>query len=727
MKPADSVKQMCDEGLVITQTEHDIPITNIDDMLSEVNICSDGNTHVTSSLKSLFDEASQNSLLHAPAQSRPVDCSIVEPEKVDEDIAVLTVETPMKQLNHSERHMYPESDDSDSTSNSSVMISKDRGNLDPSSDEEQVEICVGNVQQPADGPPCSPGPGGFPISSNFSLKHKEKSLTAAQSSQYAQAFKVSSQCHWSNSLQSVSAIKGIKPTSSTDNISIISNPPETHHVSQRPTESLHTSVTSDLLKQSPGSSSSRSETEMSEPMKTHFNLQASSSHPDWSDCPLTGDFKLKVESKVTIKPSSTKLKGLKIRTKTKAQSESFQECSSSESAVPSNSNAVFNQSTKSSPVTSKASNESNMNSCNTLLEVSGKRQVPPERRYLGGSLQTVQLTNENDVHLDWSPAGRSQGQRQQAFTQRTFIEVRLSHGSSSPVMKHNEKHCKQTQRGTDRLTSTLAAATLSSITESISLCHEPPSSTSTSVVAAESSTSRLQAKTTEKRSLSTDAGLSAKYNPFSVRHKINSFENLANFDKPVMKSSDSQSYALTYRASLNQRIAGYMDLVKSTDSQTRQRGFYAESLLPTTSNNKSTSNITLIDNELAHVSSSATPLTEYNPEAAVKKTANGFAPQTPPVLWKKHNKIPSSRLRQLRALSMPDLEKLCTEDFTAVDRAHPFLTKATGPESVQPPAALTMVDGNGATQGGSESTQESPGTCGQQLGWSIRCGSNAVP
>lgn len=833
--PTSSVQGMSNEGQVISRDSGNIqiPITNTDDML-----CSDESRHIQSSKTPVSKEpvscCSSQPTVALPekagfqviAQSSPLDYSIVDADKVDEKGGILSVETPHENQpmeNHSERRnagptcMYPDSDDSDSSSDSSVIVNKmadsKTGLHEPSSDEEEVEICLDDAQQPASGgksclrlSPTGSSPFQRPSSqntkldmtsevlyvpSNVLLRDKDNCVTKAQSTQHSQVFKVSSAqqssqssnssvpvssigCHVNSAIDlynKVTACAASNPAS----LSVYSSsaPPDTHCVTQCATANVQadTSVASDLLKnlntQTPhlpslesdtsGSSISTSETRVSVSMKNmekvlecspNLNPHASSYLLDNSD------LKLKVESQIRPKTNSPKLKGLSIKSKSKPEEESFQKPSSSENQVLANTKAALNQPTKLPPITTmssflQTSNQPNTNNCHSLPKVSEGRQIPPEHGHSGDTLQTVKLAKEKDVHLGSKTPAKSNGQAHQLTTQRTFIEVRLSSlsGSSSPVMARNESvHFKHAQRGTDRSAPVLSSAistevktsSMSSITE-YSLCStkedhslttsngSKPSPVETSETI-KSSTSRLYVKTTERRSFSTDTALSAEYNPFSVRHKIKSFENLANFDKPMSKSSDSQSYALTYRASLNQRIAGYMGLINSGDCQTRHRSSYVESLLPTTPSSpllgKSPHSITLINLELPHTGCRTTPLTE----AQVQKASDGISTQTPPVLRRKHNKIPSNRLRQLRALSMPELEKLCTEDFTAVDNTqasiHQEPTKLTEPESFLPPVTLTKANVNRVSQGDSRSTEETPlgtsETRGQQLGWSIR-------
>uniref|UniRef100_G3NIF8 PDZ domain-containing protein n=1 Tax=Gasterosteus aculeatus TaxID=69293 RepID=G3NIF8_GASAC len=79
---------------------------------------------------------------------------------------------------------------------------------------------------------------------------------------------------------------------------------------------------------------------------------------------------------------------------------------------------------------------------------------------------------------------------------------------------------------------------------------------------------------------------------------------------------------------------------------------------------KSPSSITLLNLELPHSSYEASPVADGSPEGRGLRAPDGTAPQTPQLLRRKHGKLARSRLRQLRALSMPELEKLCSEDFT---------------------------------------------------------------
>ncbi|AWP06614.1 putative PDZ domain-containing protein 2 [Scophthalmus maximus] len=401
-----------------------------------------------------------------------------------------------------------------------------------------------------------------------------------------------------------------------------------------------------------------------------------------------------IESQIRPNTGAPRLKGLSIKSRNKV----------GESQFPSNASAPLNQSTHS------AADETDTDT------VRDRRQVTAEHRQRGGVSQTVHLAKEKGIAVGSHATVKPPGPSLQPSTQRTFIEVQLSSicASSSPLVSDCERVNSDESKHTDVRLTPLISPDLSTEEKTNSevcntgvhsLCstkEKNGSSPSSNVeTSGKSSPSRLYVKTNDRRSLSTDPSSSADYNPFSVRHKIKSFENLAHFDKHVARNSDIQSYALSYRASLNQRIAGYMGSVQSVGCRTRQRSFSSY----------------LENRELTTPCSS--PLAARL-EAAVQNVPDGITPQTPPVLRRKHGKLPRSRLQQLRALSMPELEKLCTEDF---DRGHGAadqtqtgilptrLTVATGKESCPPSAEVDRLNpgDGGATE---ESHQRSPETPG---------------
>ncbi|XP_068166106.1 LOW QUALITY PROTEIN: inaD-like protein [Antennarius striatus] len=288
----------------------------------------------------------------------------------------------------------------------------------------------------------------------------------------------------------------------------------------------------------------------------------------------------------------------------------------------------------------------------------GDTQQPftAEQRPPGGALSTAQ--SARDKHL---PLVSTTAQRYPPATQRTFIEVQLSHssGPSSPP-------CEAVNSD---------SATRNRLKSSTVEMSGTPASNRT-------------------RRYRRQNVLSASFTPFSVQQKIKSFENLASFDKPVARSSDLQASARTCRVSLNQRIADYTDSINS-DRQAGPSSFSsnAGNLIPTTG-------------------SSTAHLTGDQPD--VHQSFDGIPPQTAEMLWRKRVKAPQKK--QLRAVSMPELEKLCEEDLTKGPGAS---AGETEPDRHTSPRSSTRVDVNTLRSAG-ETRLGVPETHMYPSGWSIR-------
>uniref|UniRef100_A0A3Q2Z2W1 PDZ domain-containing protein 2-like n=1 Tax=Hippocampus comes TaxID=109280 RepID=A0A3Q2Z2W1_HIPCM len=368
----------------------------------------------------------------------------------------------------------------------------------------------------------------------------------------------------------------------------------------------------------------------------------------------------------------------------------------SESPVLSSTNDIFfNQPTnllseKTLSPTLKANNPLNKNSA--VLSTVAVRKMAPD--IPDNTFETV-ASNNKDINIDVKAISNSQTLSHSPATQRTFIEVQLSSASSvSPFrakkLTVDSNNSTATQINTDATpvlpnsNSTLDTTNVivdQIVFDAMSCTKEtnlgsrndlkPDTETSD-----KSTTSKLSKKTTLKPSFVANAPFSVHYNPFSVQHKIKSFENLAHFDKPVAKSSDIQSYALANRASLNQRIAGYMGLIKCSAHRAQHHRFssYEDNLISTRpySSLKSQSSMTLKNLDPPRESSIAGCLSKNN---FVSKFAKGPdpSPETPPVVRRKNAKLFHNRLRQSRALSMPELGKLFTGDM--LTRMHGFADK----------------------------------------------------
>lgn len=421
--------------------------------------------------------------------------------------------------------------------------------------------------------------------------------------------------------------------------------------------------------------------------------------------------------------------------------ELVQKTSQTESPLTSNTVVTLSLETT-TPTLVDVSKDHNVNSDIDFPKVCDEGQDASENMMVGCTLEMLQADNNKGISLGLKPTP-NQAQSLPPSTQRTFIEVQLLPLSSlsSSILPHNQSEFFSKSNQTADLNET-PVPSLDSPSEErtkLTMCNTLCSTKDTNPTTVMSSNgsnqltplksglSRLYVKASERRSLSTKAALSADYNPFSVRHKIKSFENLAHFDKPVAKSSDIQSFALTYRASLNQRIAGYMGIVNSSGSgsRTRQRSFSSHvenrNSVATSSSLLAKPSFSITDLGLDYSqkgSSTATPLMS-SPGVEV--------PQTPPVLRRKHGRLSRSRSQQLRALSMPELEKLCTGDFpvgndTAVNETNTdSLTKAAETGSAPSSETVTQVDSNRLSQGQPESMENEPQkTPDTKAGWSIR-------
>ncbi|XP_030579328.1 PDZ domain-containing protein 2 isoform X2 [Archocentrus centrarchus] len=814
LNPAKSIQGVSDEviranlGSGTTQTDYDfqIPITNVDDILSDVSICCDTSEHIKSTDKIIYNEPvssclSQNTAVlseNLPLEARNEKDTILHINKCvnqqkEDSSAVFDGSGPEK-LDACSKHMYPIGDDSDSNSDSVTDCSSVVNNMadciggvqEPSSDEEEVELFSCETQPPAATGQShliqssllpyisSPAKNLHQSSDVFQVSFgtdTQNSITTTQGPQPSQLSEVSSTqspCQSSNNTIHVPTIESdvdrarVKAcvASSPGSLSIYKNhyPPDTHIIP----EEMHAdaSQTPDLLKcdeiqmssvesNPSGSRLSRMSASIINKQKIlecKTNLKPDASflpkknsklkHLACSDSPVwSSNFRLQVES------GPPKLKGLSVKRKNKPEEEALQQLSGSASPVSPDTKASLKQSKDLPSIVTisgilKTTNQPGISSCVALARVGDRKQITTEHSCR--TLQTVQLPKKN-IHSGSKATAESQDQSHSPVTQRTFMKVRLSSSSgssSSSVMLHSEtvvskdnKHLKNdagalapvhsstgaTDEKTNALVSNIAFNSLCSTTAAHSLTKgSKPSTVMETDKILKSSSSRLYRKTMERRSLYTDTALSADYSPLSVQYKIKSFENLANFDKPMAKSSDVQSYALARRAPLNQRIAGYMGLVNSVDSQIQQRSFssYVENQLPATS---------------------CSPRLGKSSETKVQKPPDETAPQTSLVLRRKQGNLPHNRLRQLRALSMPELEKLCKEDVkrghsTAVDKTEPgihttMFTEAPVTESLPTSATPTKVDLNGVNQTGAEFTEEIPQgnqeNHGQQLGWSI--------
>ncbi|KAJ8263063.1 hypothetical protein COCON_G00155200 [Conger conger] len=189
----------------------------------------------------------------------------------------------------------------------------------------------------------------------------------------------------------------------------------------------------------------------------------------------------------------------------------------------------------------------------------------------------------------------------------------------------------------------------------------------------EASRLKLRLLKMDRRSYSTDTSAPSVSNLFSVRQRIKSFENLAGCDRPVIRCIDIQSYAITSKPPLSRRSSGYVTSGNSpsTDYRSLRRSLsscadnLSDILPPASQLMKVPSREASVTSDLS--GGGLDSHAEVKPAPAQSEPQPGLPPQTPPTLRSRTGRgrsgLSRSRLRELRALSMPDLDKLCTEDF----------------------------------------------------------------
>lgn len=162
---------------------------------------------------------------------------------------------------------------------------------------------------------------------------------------------------------------------------------------------------------------------------------------------------------------------------------------------------------------------------------------------------------------------------------------------------------------------------------------------------------------------------------FSVKQRIKSFENLANSDRPAAKSTTSPFLSVSSKPPISRRSSGSITSGSPSDVTARslrrslsscsESQSEASSLLPQMT--KSPSSVTLIVSRQnpSETSSKGTgsdpkkslvpvgiPTSAVTPASPIKRNKSSVRHTQP-------SPVSRSKLQELRALSMPDLDKLC--------------------------------------------------------------------
>ncbi|XP_058572569.1 PDZ domain-containing protein 2 isoform X3 [Neofelis nebulosa] len=226
---------------------------------------------------------------------------------------------------------------------------------------------------------------------------------------------------------------------------------------------------------------------------------------------------------------------------------------------------------------------------------------------------------------------------------------------------------------------------------------------------------------------------------FSVKQRIKSFENLAHSDRLVARSGVSPFLSASSKPPIGRRSSGSI----ASGSLSHPSDPAARSLrrsLSSCSESQSEAS-TLIPQMTKSPSSTALTVSQQNPAEASNKGPDSDPKKSPspsgiptptmtPASPVKRNKssvrhtqpspLSRSKLQELRALSMPDLDKLCNEDFSAGPTAVLFKTELeiTPRRSLGSPAgglngstalSCPMKRGDRACPGGSSPKASEPG------------------
>lgn len=483
--------------------------------------------------------------------------------------------------------------------------------------------------------------------------------------------------------------------------STVSEPKESNETNGKSSEQVSTTqATRDKEKVIPDSKSSLSQTQN----KSTRPLGTKSSN-DNPASPLLRN-KLKPDDKKSS--TTSKLKGLSIKSKCKEQEKSFTRSPKMESPAQRKALNSPNQSPKLHP--RRTTPTGSPKSSRTSEKIKDSCKVDPSHPNTSSALKANPIVNNKlskvtkEELVSDHKEQISKLEDTVSTTQRSFIEVRLSSSSFPPslspsatVLTHKEVmhashpssadqfECEESHLGlqTVALGSTNSSSNPLQQNGTISTnetaekvyCNgleETPLNNSNKDASSslKASTSKLYLRGLERRSYSIDA---KDPNPFSVRQRIQSFENLASFDGSVVRCIDVPCYAVNSKPPLNRRLSGYTVSAQSNDSRSLRR-----SLSSCVDNlNSAPSPLHQQQNSSAgsFISNSESTPSNGSTEPVIKEIGRNGTSQnqptvhTPPVLRSRnaraHGGLSRSKLREIRALSMPELDKLCTEDFSS--------------------------------------------------------------
>ncbi|KAM6473800.1 PDZ domain-containing protein 2 isoform 2-T3 [Liasis olivaceus] len=184
---------------------------------------------------------------------------------------------------------------------------------------------------------------------------------------------------------------------------------------------------------------------------------------------------------------------------------------------------------------------------------------------------------------------------------------------------------------------------------------------------------------------------------FSVKQRIKSFENLANFDRPMVKAIDLHSTSLSSKLPIGRKLSSGISAVSATSvndavqALRRSLSSYCGSEVPTSPRvTRSLTSSTLTNVQQNFPKNSKDDAHWEKGERHALEEPVSLPPSSTNVRRSRasgahvrHMPLSRSKLRELRALSMPDLDKLCSEDFSMESQPSHIKTELDVPPAMR--------------------------------------------
>ncbi|XP_066458584.1 PDZ domain-containing protein 2 isoform X2 [Eleutherodactylus coqui] len=170
----------------------------------------------------------------------------------------------------------------------------------------------------------------------------------------------------------------------------------------------------------------------------------------------------------------------------------------------------------------------------------------------------------------------------------------------------------------------------------------------------------------------------------TVKQRIKSFENLVNFDRSVMKVIEINNAPFSSKSPLSRRSSGSVTLHTESNENTKVLRRSLSSCCDNQSEVPLAAQIKKSPSSVALTCTEKIPVDSVKEDPVPESIRTEKAEPSMQGVQVRKNRTPSShirpslsrsKLRELRALSMPDLDKLCSEDFSVESKSHQYKTE----------------------------------------------------